>query len=118
MTDTGDKMETTEKKPATKKTVLLEAKVCCEPHYTVTRWERTEEAKAKALEAWCKDFNAFIRDHRHQDGTHLSVDRIYEDRCSACEAVWEPTKGIDLGNPEVYEDDKMYCASCGEEVAK
>jgi hypothetical protein len=105
-------METIEKKVASKQRILQEARVCCEPHYTVTRYCRDEEARAKALESWCKDFNDFIRDHRHQDGTHLSVDRVMADVCSACKADWETYAGeepADIG--------KTFCASCGTEVA-
>lgn len=112
--------ETVEKKVATKKRILQEARVCCEPHYTVTRWARDEEQRAKLLEAWCAEFNEFIRDHRHQDGTHLSVERVMADTCSACGADWETMtftkEEVERDDPG-YEAGKVYCAHCVTEVA-
>ena len=110
--------EVTEKKVAKKERILVSASVECEPGRYATYLCRTEEDRAKSLECWCKDFNAFIRDHRHQDETQVRVRREYEDSCSACKASWETMTFTEEEAKEArYEAGKVYCASCGTEVA-
>lgn len=98
--------ETVEKKKATKVKILQSAHVECEPGRYAVWHARTEEDRAKQLESWCKEFNEFIRDHRHQDDTRVSVVRVVWDCCSACKAQWEPYQ----------EDGKTICAACGTEI--
>ena len=105
----------TAKKLATKVKILTQASVECEPGRYATYGCRTEEERAKELQRWCKDFNAFIRDHRHQDETQVSVRLDYQDQCSACFAQWEPYKQEEDDDP--YEKGKTYCAACGTEVS-
>ena len=72
-----------------KKKVLTDIKITCdEPSYTGI-WYRSIEDRARALEAWVKDFHDFIRDHRSQDPVHLYVEREYKDQCSFCGYEWE-----------------------------
>ena len=75
-----------------KQKVLVNVSVSCEPPYTVGRWCRTMEDKAKQLEAWCREFEEFIRDHRSQDPIGLSVEREYQEQCSHCGSEWEEDK--------------------------
>lgn len=67
---------------------------------------RTLEQNISAMEERCKDFNSFIRDHRSQDDISLKVERITEDRCSVCDAEWEP----------LMIDGALRCANCEAEV--
>ena len=113
-------METAEKKVAKKVKILTEVSVECEPGSYATYLCRTEEERAKALESWCKEFNGFIRDHRHQDATQVSVRRVYTESCSACKAEWETMtfteEEVERDDPG-YEAGKVYCAHCGTEIA-
>lgn len=97
-----------EEKKASKVSRLHDVTVTCDPPMYVGRYCRTEEARAKELEQWVREFHDFIRDHRSQDGMHLSVKRHVGDFCSACQAEWETAE----------EDGKEYCAYCGAEVAE
>lgn len=72
-----------------KQKVLVDLHVVCEPPYSVGRWSRTLEDKAKRLEEWCRDFEEFLRDHRSQDPVSLSVEREYQEQCSLCGREWE-----------------------------
>jgi hypothetical protein len=105
-------METTEKKIATKQPVLKDVRVVCDPPSGVGKWCRSEEARARELKEWADDFNGFIRDHRSQDGMHISIERVVEDCCSACGASWETMDGDGEAG---YELGKQYCAHCGTE---
>lgn len=69
--------------------VLVDVKLECEAPNYVGRYERTPERIARAIEDWIKEFTGFLRDHRSQDMIGLSVERIYEYRCSYCESEWE-----------------------------
>lgn len=69
--------------------VLIDLKVVCVPPYTVGKWSRTNEEKARRLDEWCKEFEDFVRDHRSQDPISLSVEREYQDQCSHCTSEWE-----------------------------
>lgn len=71
--------------------VLIDLKVTCDPPWTVGRWSRNLEDKAKLLEQWCREFEEFIRDHRSQDPVSLSVEREYQDQCTFCDREWEMT---------------------------
>ena len=72
-----------------KKKVLTDLRVVCEPPSYFWLRHRTLEDQAIAWEKWCKEFNAFIRDHRSQDPVDLSVERVYEEQCSHCGYAWE-----------------------------
>ena len=69
--------------------ILTEARINVDPprFYYYGGW--TPEKEAQKLEAWCRDFNDFIRDHRSQDQITLSVQRVFEDQCSHCHREWE-----------------------------
>ena len=108
-------METTEKKTCKKVSVLTEARIVCDPPGYLGRYHRTEEVRAEAYEDWCKEFNAFVRDHRSQDDVRLSVERVVQEQCSACKAEWEPMVFEEDNDP--YEKGKTYCAHCGTEYA-
>ena len=96
---------TTETRPTSCKSVrrLIGAHVEIEFPY-LSHW-RDPERYAKALEAECREFAEFIRDHRSRDYVTLNTVRDHEDQCSACGARWE-TMPADVDGPEA-------CASCG-----
>ena len=52
-------------------------------------WSRDPERMARSLEAWAKEFNDFLRDHRSQDALRISVVRDAEEVCSLCGQPWE-----------------------------
>lgn len=94
-------------KPKAKKVnILTDAKIICEPGGYLYYGCRTEEERAKEMESWCRDFNKFVRDHRHQDGTSVNVERTFTDSCSTCKAQWEP----------MDDNGVMCCAACGTEI--
>jgi hypothetical protein len=72
-----------------KKRVLTDIKIICDEPSYLGRWCRTQEERLKEIEAWVKDFHAFIRDHRSQDPVFLNVARAYEDQCGFCGSKWE-----------------------------
>lgn len=72
-----------------KKKVLVDISIRCEPSSWVGRHARTMEQMAKEYEAWCKEFEDFVRDHRSQDAVYLTIERKYSDQCSFCHNVWE-----------------------------
>lgn len=76
-----------------KKTVLVNLKLVCDPPYMVGRWARTLEDKAKYLEEWCSEFEAFMHDHRSQDPVSVSVEREFQEQCSYCGREWEEDEG-------------------------
>lgn len=76
---------------------LIDLRVICDPPHGVGQWCSTQERRAKALEQWAEAFNAFIKDHRSQDGMYLFVQREHEDQCSHCGQVWEEDN--DTGEP-------------------
>ncbi len=88
---------------ATKKKVLVDVKVEIELSVRHYHWQ-TMEQYASALEEAVDDFRDFLKDHRSQDINHMSVERIFEEQCSACGDRWEEEK---------YEDGEIHCASCG-----
>jgi len=90
-----------------KPNVLIDAKVEAEfPGLFRYRRSLTPEDRAKELEAACRDFANFIRDHRSQDPVSLDVIRVTQNQCSECGKEWDP-----------YEDgDRLYCGNCGVEV--
>jgi len=55
--------------------------------------ESEVEARARALEAWAKGVNDFLRDHRSQDGATLRVERVMEMVCSGCGNPWKEYEG-------------------------
>jgi len=93
---------------ATKKRVLVDVNITCEPPHYCRYGRRTMEDVARGYEEWVKDFEDFIRDHRSQDPVNLHVEREYEDHCSSCNSLWEPEQ--DHGD---YGDGKKHCAACG-----
>ena len=73
-----------------KKKIITDLKVVCDPpDFGYWFRQRTIEQQAKELDSWAREFNAFIRDHRSQDGVQLSIEREYADVCSHCEYDWE-----------------------------
>jgi hypothetical protein len=72
-----------------KKKVLIDATISCDPPSYVYRWAESPEEIAKRMEAWVRDFDEFMRDHRSQDPVRLSVERVYEDQCSLCGYKWD-----------------------------
>lgn len=101
----------TEAKPATKVKVLIDATVEADMRLYRPHWQDNEEY-AKALERECKDFMEHCQDHRSLDHIRLSVNRLYEDQCSACGGRWEP-----VNDPEMNEG-RTSCACCGVEISK
>ena len=80
--------------------VLVGAHVLIEPN--ISSWcRRSAEDEAREFDSWCKEFMAFLKDHRSQDVNGVEVVREYEERCSLCEKTWE----LD------YED--WTCSYCG-----
>ena len=77
------------KEKTVKQKVLIDLHVTCDPPYSVGRWSKTLEDKAKRLEEWCRDFEEFLRDHRSQDPVSLNVEREYQEQCSLCGREWE-----------------------------
>ena len=73
------------------------------------RVEGGPEDLGRVLEAKCREFEEFLRDHRSQDVVSLEVIRETADICSHCKSPWE-----------TYEDDDktIHCASCGALVEK
>lgn len=69
------------------------------------RWESMEQY-AKRLEAACREFEEFVRDHRSQDNISLSVIRDHQDQCSECGGEWETCE----------ESGHEVCAHCGRTV--
>lgn len=70
-------------------------------------------AQARALERAVKEFEEFLRDHRSQDVVTLSIQRVYQDLCSAC--------GREFEEMEDYKDEgsgKTFCAWCGAQVTE
>ena len=47
------------------------------------------EQLAANYEAWAKEFEDFVRDHRSQDPVSLTINRVYEERCIFCNRVYE-----------------------------
>ena len=72
-----------------KKNVLVNTTIEIELPYIPGWIINNAEARAKYLEEWCKEFEAFVRDHRSQDPVSLSVIREYEDQCTHCGLLWE-----------------------------
>lgn len=72
-----------------KQKVLVSVQVTCDPPWTIGRWSLSLEEKAQHLESWCREFEAFIRDHRSQDPVGMSVERVYQEQCSYCDREWE-----------------------------
>jgi hypothetical protein len=69
-------------------------------------WRRTEEQSIRELEAWARELEEFVRDHRSQDPISLTVERETETVCDQCDRAWEP----------YTEDGVTYCAGCGVQV--
>jgi hypothetical protein len=106
-TDTSSRTCTVRRNVTVKAWVSAEFPV---QRYEYSRWkngkrlEGTPDDYGKCLEAKCKEFEQFLRDHRSQDVVTLTVERERADLCSACNAVWESDK-----DP----DGQVFCASCG-----
>lgn len=98
-------------KPETKKATILKRVLVgvhleAEPPSHVGQYARSAESRAKALRAWVRDFEDFIRDHRSADPVYLSVVEDRKDLCSACNE-----------DPEAYTEDGItICACCGAEL--
>lgn len=102
---------------ATKRRALVDARVEAEftlswvdrhiyGHAGVWR-ERTPEELAQLLEQRCLEFEEFIRDHRSQDPVRLTVQRQYQEQCSACHQAWDPDTSGRVPT----------CGYCGAELA-
>lgn len=76
-------------------------KMCQKPDES--QWQCQERILAEAKEKWAKEFEEFVRDHRSQDPVSITVEREYEDRCSACYEKWE----------DYADGDSIRCANCG-----
>lgn len=64
----------------------------------------------KEYERWLKEFDAFVRDHRSQDGNRLmlSIEKTTQECCAACGDRWD-----------INEDERgAFCASCGAKVKR
>lgn len=87
----------------TRRAVLVDSRVIATFPYV--SWN-SQKQYADALRRECRDFEAFLRDHRSQDLVTLHVEAITEDQCSACGCEWES-----------YTDDEgVWCANCGARV--
>ena len=85
---------------------LSEIRVVAEPPDYVTRGCRNLEQAAATLEAWARELQEFVRDHRSQDPVRVYVERETMKVCSHCRHEWETYD----------EDGKTLCAGCGREV--
>jgi hypothetical protein len=74
------------------------------------RWwsDQTEERRIRELEAWARELEAFVRDHRSQDPISLTVEKETKTVCDLCGREWET----------YTEDGETYCASCGVGVGR
>lgn len=101
----------TKAKPTTcrKESVLVESKCVIEPTSGALRWCRNEEEKVKELERWSKELMEFFRDHRSQDVNDVTVERVYETRCTACHQEWEECEYEADGDEPAYTG----CGYCG-----
>ena len=72
-----------------KQKVLIDMKVVCELPHNLGRGTITPEYWANRLKECCREFEAFVRDHRSQDQISVSVEREYEEQCSHCGYKWE-----------------------------
>ena len=93
-------------KKAIKVRRLIETRVVADVPSHVLWGTNSHEEKVRRIEAWAKELNDFIRDHRSQDGLPLSVERVYQNQCSCCYREWET----------YLEEGKTFCANCGAEV--
>jgi hypothetical protein len=106
------------KEKSTDPTCKVIKQVCVDAHvdaeFPVKWWEYakwvdnkriagTPEDLGRCLEAKCKEFEDFLRDHRSQDMVQLTVVRDLEDQCSHCHSRWEADRDGDV----------IRCASCG-----
>lgn len=107
-----DTVTTSERTCTIKRNVVLSVWVRAE--FPMPRWERerlmdgvwvrlSPDENGKLLEAKCREFVEFLRDHRSQDRIELEVVRERADLCSACGRTWEPS----------VEDGVTGCAGCG-----
>jgi hypothetical protein len=69
-------------------------------------WGQTEEQRVRELEAWARELEAFVRDHRSQDPISVTVERETETVCDQCHREWET----------YTEDGVTCCAGCGVQV--
>ena len=102
MTDTSATPEATVKqgRPVTR---LVDLRIVVDPPMASTYWRRTEEQRIRELEAWARELEEFVRDHRSQDPISLTVERETETVCDQCSRKWET----------YTEDGVTYCAGCG-----
>ena len=107
MTDTSANPEAMAKRgrPITR---LASLRIVVDPPMTSTYWRRTEEQRIRELEAWARELEEFVRDHRSQDPISLTVERETVTVCDQCDRKWET----------YTEDDVTYCAGCGVPVGE
>ena len=68
-------------------------------------YSKNMESYIKQIENAVRDFHDFIRDHRSMDYISLSVNKIYEERCSHCGYIWETdTDGTPLCCQEAIDE--------------
>lgn len=76
-----------------KKKVLIDLEIVCDPpRHTRYYWYAIEQQE-KEMEKWVNDFHEFIRDHRSQDPVNLKIQRVYQDQCEYCHREWEGDEG-------------------------
>jgi len=91
-----------------KVTRLVDVRVVADMPSWVCRYYSRPEEWATNAEAWAREFNEFIRDHRSQDPVYLNVERITEEVCEKCGCTWEPYQDEEFPIPS--------CAGCGAEI--
>lgn len=69
--------------------VVVGLRVEVDPPWHVTSHSHSSEEKQRRLNAWAREFEAFVRDHRSQDPISLNVIRDERDQCSHCGYEWE-----------------------------
>jgi thioesterase domain-containing protein len=89
-------------------TRLVNLRVVVDPPMASTYWRRTEEQRIRELEAWARELEEFVRDHRSQDPISLTIERVTETVCDQCSRQWET----------YTEDGVTYCAGCGVQVGE
>lgn len=83
-------------------TVLVDLRVVLEGRVPTYRDESMERYGVR-LDAWARELEEFIRDHRSQDNVSITVERVRETVCDQCQRSWET----------YAEAGETHCASCG-----
>lgn len=73
-------------------------------------WNMSHERKERWLKEWAKEFQEFLRDHRHQDVNSINIVVEKETVCSECNNKWEECHfDAEAGGEPEYDG----CAHCG-----